>query len=116
VLKKFIYSANIYDPYSGGLSSYGLILMIVAFLQNENRERKSRGLENQKVPTIAELLIGFLYFYGFKSNYIGKQIRILDAEKAKAEIGMVELGKYLEQPIYEDAMDIVDLYPNVTSR
>lgn len=34
VLKKFIYSTNIYDPYSGGLSSYGLILMIVAYLQN----------------------------------------------------------------------------------
>lgn len=34
VLKKFMYSVNIYDPYTGGLSSYGLILMIVAFMQN----------------------------------------------------------------------------------
>ena len=40
ILKKFIYSARLFDPYSGGISSYGLILMIVAYLQNENRERK----------------------------------------------------------------------------
>ena len=53
VLKKFIYSTNIYDPYSGGLSSYGLILMIVAYLQDDNRERKSKGPDMYKQPTIA---------------------------------------------------------------
>lgn len=58
------------------------------------------------MPSIAELLIGFLYFYGFKNNYIGKQICILDAENAKAEMEATELGKYLEHPIYLDAMDI----------
>lgn len=46
VLKKFIYCTNIYDPYSGGLSSYGLILMIVAFLQNDIRDRKRKGISN----------------------------------------------------------------------
>lgn len=87
VLKKFIYSTNIYDPYSGGLSSYGLILMIVAYLQNENRERKTKAPSDlNKAPTIAEHLIGFLYFYGFKSNYINKQICIIDPEKARAEM------------------------------
>ncbi len=37
VLKKFIYASNLFAPYSGGLSSYGLILMIVAFIQNEQK-------------------------------------------------------------------------------
>ena len=37
ILKKFIYSARLFDPYSGGISSYGLILMIVAYIQNDNR-------------------------------------------------------------------------------
>ena len=32
VLKQFIFSANLNDTYQGGLSSYGLILMIVSFL------------------------------------------------------------------------------------
>lgn len=84
MLKKFIYCTNIYDPYSGGLSSYGLILMIVAYLQNENRERKLHGGPNShKLPSIAELLIGFLNFYGFKCNYISKQICVLTPDKAK---------------------------------
>jgi DNA polymerase sigma len=35
VLKKFIYQCNVFGPYSGGLSSYGLFLMILGYLQNE---------------------------------------------------------------------------------
>ena len=32
-LKQLIFDANLNDPYQGGLTSYGLILMIVSFLQ-----------------------------------------------------------------------------------
>jgi non-canonical poly(A) RNA polymerase PAPD5/7 len=46
ILKKFIYCARLFDPYSGGISSYGLILMIVAFIQNMNREKKLNEKEN----------------------------------------------------------------------
>ena len=35
VLKKFIYLSNLSAPYLGGISSYGLILMIVAFIEQE---------------------------------------------------------------------------------
>lgn len=33
VLKQFLYSIEMNDTYKGGLSSYSLILMLVAFLQ-----------------------------------------------------------------------------------
>lgn len=32
-LKQLIYYAELNDPYQGGITSYGIILMIVAFLQ-----------------------------------------------------------------------------------
>jgi hypothetical protein len=65
--------------------------MIVAYLQDDNRDRKAKGVDGYKQPTIAELLIGFLYFYGFKSNYINKQICVIDPEKAKAEMAAKSL-------------------------
>jgi DNA polymerase sigma len=34
VLKKFIYESKLFAPYHGGLSSYALFLMIIAFIQN----------------------------------------------------------------------------------
>ena len=40
VLKTFMYSAGLYDTYQGGLSSYGLILMIVAILQGHEAIKK----------------------------------------------------------------------------
>lgn len=32
-LKTILKNANLNDPYTGGLSSYGLILMVVSFIQ-----------------------------------------------------------------------------------
>lgn len=63
------------------------------------------------------MLIGFLYFYGFKCNYISKHICIIDADKAKAEVEAAYLDKFFDQPIYVDAMPMdmeVMMYPNVT--
>lgn len=34
ILKKFIYLSGLSAPYKGGISSYALVLMIVAFIQN----------------------------------------------------------------------------------
>jgi DNA polymerase sigma len=35
ILKKFIYVSGLSAPYKGGISSYALVLMIVAYMQNE---------------------------------------------------------------------------------
>ena len=48
------------DPYKGGLSSYGLLLMIVAFIQ-------FRNLNKVKVPqtiNLGNILLDFLHYYG----------------------------------------------------
>ena len=48
------------DPYKGGLSSYGLLLMIVAFIQ-------FRKLNKYKVPqtiNLGNILLDFLHYYG----------------------------------------------------
>jgi len=34
IMKQFLHKSDLSDTYSGGLSSYGLILMIVSFLQS----------------------------------------------------------------------------------
>jgi|JI9StandDraft_1071089.scaffolds.fasta_scaffold785014_1 non-canonical poly(A) RNA polymerase PAPD5/7 len=69
VLKTFIYSSNLYDTYQGGLSSYGLILMIVAFLQREYMFKKP----DEKL-LVSELLIKFLRFFGYEFDYVKKYI------------------------------------------
>ena len=71
VLKTFIYSSNLADTYQGGLSSYGLILMIVALLQKEHMLKKP----DEKLM-VSELLIKFLWFYGYEVDYICKGIYV----------------------------------------
>jgi DNA polymerase sigma len=77
VLKNFIYESSLSAPYMGGISSYGLILMIVAYIQQEYRQHEGKGEE----LLVADLLIGFLKFYGFKTNYVMKCIQVYDKQK-----------------------------------
>ena len=75
VLKMFIYESKLFAPYLGGLSSYGLFLMIVAFVQMEEARVGNDNWKGQDVDLrIAELLIGFLKFYGFRMDYITQKI------------------------------------------
>mmetsp|Transcript_32401 Transcript_32401/g.33707 ORF Transcript_32401/g.33707 Transcript_32401/m.33707 type:complete len:275 (+) Transcript_32401:1-825(+) len=60
-LKNILKCAGLNDPYKGGLSSYGLILLVVSYLQNQ--------LETGRVITkekynLGRLFIEFLYYYG----------------------------------------------------
>ena len=77
MLKKFIYVSNLSAPYLGGISSYGLILMIVAYIQQEYRLHE---VEGDKL-LVADLLISFLRFYGFRMNYVMKCIQLFDKNK-----------------------------------
>jgi len=61
VLKQLIYSAKLYDPYQGGISSYGLILMLVTYLQYKSFYKIS--IEPVK-PNLGILLVDFFNFYG----------------------------------------------------
>ncbi|KAG8074968.1 hypothetical protein GUJ93_ZPchr0006g44953 [Zizania palustris] len=58
VLKKFLADRSLDHPYSGGLSSYCLVLLIIRFLQHEHHLGR---LINQN---LGSLLMDFLYFFG----------------------------------------------------
>lgn len=72
VLKKFIYETKLFSPYCGGLSSYGLFLMSVAFIQQEELKHPVDRNHDQFDVHLrtAELLINFLKFYGFRMDYV----------------------------------------------
>lgn len=66
-LKTMLKISELNDPYNGGISSYGLILMIVYFLEQEKKKGK-----NISTDSIGNLFYDFLFFYGGRkdSNYI----------------------------------------------
>lgn len=60
-LKNLLKNANLNDPYHGGLSSYGLILMVVSFLQSQLEGNKSIKIADNN---IGRLFLEFLCYYG----------------------------------------------------
>lgn len=62
-IKNLLKCANLNDPYKGGLSSYGLILLIVSFLQTQLEQGKSISI-NRETGNLGRLLMDFLYYYG----------------------------------------------------
>lgn len=69
--KQLLFNANLNDPYEGGLSSYGLILMIIAFLQvplaNQNKLFMAKPEDPSpleiKPPNLGLLFMEFLTHY-----------------------------------------------------
>ena len=69
-LKTIFYEAKINEPYKGGLSSYGIILLIIYFLKNERKKGKIISYNN-----IGKLFFGLLSFYKERKN-VNKPINI----------------------------------------
>ena len=70
VLKNILKRANLNDPYKGGISSYGLILMIVTYLQTQKKIGKD--ISNNE-NNLGRLFYDFVNHYGLKfepSKYI----------------------------------------------
>ena len=70
-IKNILKKANLNDPYKGGISSYGLILMIVFFLQKQ----KSTGIDispGENNSNLGKLFFEFIKFYAifFESNKV----------------------------------------------
>ena len=66
-LKTLLANGNLNNPYTGGLSSYGLILMVVSYIQSKIENQKY----NSESPTIlGDTFINVLGYYGiiFKFN------------------------------------------------
>ncbi len=70
VLKQLLHKISLNDPYLGGLSSYGLILMIVAFFQSLILKNIYYEIEEN----FGKILIEFLRFYSTNFDYVNNQI------------------------------------------
>ena len=65
-LKTLLANGNLNNPYTGGLSSYGLILMIVSYIQSKIENKKY----NSESPTIlGDTFINVLGYYGIVFNF-----------------------------------------------
>ncbi|KYM75381.1 PAP-associated domain-containing protein 5 [Atta colombica] len=73
VLKQFLLQRDLNEVFTGGISSYSLILMTISFLQLH--PRKDIHCPN---TNLGVLLIEFLELYGRKFNYVKTGIRIKD--------------------------------------
>jgi non-canonical poly(A) RNA polymerase PAPD5/7 len=68
VLKYFLASRGLNEPYSGGVGSFMLQVMIVSFLQN--RERDAFNFRRPSLYNLGALLVEFLELYSTDFNYI----------------------------------------------
>ncbi|XP_020281563.1 non-canonical poly(A) RNA polymerase PAPD5-like [Pseudomyrmex gracilis] len=73
VLKQFLLQRDLNEVFTGGISSYSLILMTISFLQLHPRQNACCSSANLGV-----LLIEFLELYGRKFNYVKTGIRVKD--------------------------------------
>ncbi|XP_036164312.1 terminal nucleotidyltransferase 4A isoform X3 [Myotis myotis] len=83
VLKQFLLQRDLNEVFTGGISSYSLILMAISFLQLHPRIDARRADEN-----LGMLLVEFFELYGRNFNYLKTGIRIKEggAYIAKEEI------------------------------
>jgi len=73
VLKYFLLQRGLNEPYSGGIGSYTLVLMLVSFLQ-----MRSCNQPDSDFMDLGILLRDFLEFYGSKFNYYCTGVNVLD--------------------------------------
>jgi DNA polymerase sigma len=86
VLKQFLYERGLNNPYTGGLSSYCIILMVVSFLQiygggaaskpsvpaiecGSEREVKQKERKTTMQKNLGVLLMDFFELYGKRFKY-----------------------------------------------
>ena len=83
MLKQFLLQRDLKEVFTGGISSYSLILMVISFIQLHPRNDASNPNVNLGV-----LLLEFFELYGRHFNYIKVGIRIKDGGSyvAKSEI------------------------------
>lgn len=74
VLKYFMDARGINEPYSGGVGSFMLQLMIVSFLQH--RERDGYNFRRPSLYNLGALLLEFFELYGLDFNYVTTGISV----------------------------------------
>ena len=67
VLKELLYVCNFKEPFTGGLGSYSLFLMVSSFVQRQQEFCEKNKIEN----SIAEFLVSTLSNYADHTSYFG---------------------------------------------
>jgi len=70
VLKYFTSVRRLNEPYTGGVGSFLLQMMIVSFLQHREREERTTGRGGSTNLCLGSLLLEFLELYGLDFNYV----------------------------------------------
>jgi len=74
VLKYFMAARGLNEPYTGGVGSFLLQMMIVSFLQHREREEFHAGSDS--ILNLGALLLEFFELYGIDFNYVTTGISI----------------------------------------
>lgn len=89
VLKQYLLQRQLNEVWTGGISSYSLILMVISFLQLHPREDAVTPQANLGV-----LLLEFFELYGRNFNYMNVAIRVKDGGSyVKKEIMSEQMGE-----------------------
>lgn len=83
VLKQMVYLSGLNDPFTGGINSYGLILMVVSFLQAEMRRGVSK---DEMASNLGNYFLQFLNYYGNTLNYNMMELRPSTVADFKADL------------------------------
>lgn len=76
VLKQFLCQRDLNEVFTGGVSSYGVVLMVLSFLQLH-----PRGDGDHQNVNLGVLLIEFFELYGNNFNYLKTGIRLRDSNR-----------------------------------
>lgn len=115
VLKYFLASRDINKPFTGGIGSYCLQLMVVSFLQYRSREDLHRTGRLANNFNLGSLLLDFFEFWGIDFNYVTTGISVRNdgfyfakGERDKKKVFWQpsrQFGLAIENPL-DTAMDV----------
>ncbi|CAM6089852.1 unnamed protein product [Calypogeia fissa] len=98
VLKQFLTDRSLDHPYSGGLSSYCLVLLITRFLQHQHHQGKPSSNQN-----LGKLFMDFLHFFGCDFDPLKVGIRIRGGGMYLARDRYNDIDPlYIEDPLHPD--------------
>ncbi|KAL3695829.1 hypothetical protein R1sor_009905 [Riccia sorocarpa] len=100
VLKQFLTDRSLDHPYTGGLSSYCLVLLITRFLQHQSHVQSNRQPSSQN---LGSLLVDFLHFFGcvFDPRSMGVRIRSGGMFLSRDHVNRID-PLYIEDPLHAD--------------
>lgn len=95
VIKHILKLNDLNDPFKGGISSYGIVLMVVYYIQNYIKmyDIKMLNVNNQEI--LSHLLMGFFFFYSIYE----KSPKVIDVEEISFKINASALVSYFKNRI-----------------